>query len=370
MKILFVITGLGAGGAERLVTSLADCCVQAGHEVVVAYLSGPVYFRPRCNAVRLVDLGLGKNPVALVRGAWRLRRLITALRPDVVNSHLVHANLLVRLLRCVTPMRRLVCSAHNRNEEGRLRMLAYRWTDRLADISTNVSEEATTAFIAQGAVRPGRMVTIHNGIDATRFSYSAADRNRVRAEWGVAEHECVVLAVGRFDEQKDYPNLLRAFATLRGDTGLPQLNIVGEGPLHAELVHLAESLGIAPRVHFLGLRSDVASLLSGADVFVLSSAWEGLPLVVAEAMACERVVVATNCGGVREVLGEAGLLVPSSDSRALANGLEAVLSMTAEQRRVVGQRARERILAHYSLDEMAAQYLRVYLPTSVSADAN
>src|SRR5690606_23776011 len=96
---------------------------------------------------------------------------------------------------------------------------------------------------------------------------------------------------------------------------------------------------------------DVPRLMSAADVFVLSSAWEGFGLVAAEAMACERVVVATDCGGVREVVGEAGYLVPTRNSQALAAALTNAISLSIAEKSRLGRRARQRVEAHYSLDQ-------------------
>jgi len=123
---------------------------------------------------------------------------------------------------------------------------------------------------------------------------------------------------------------------------------------------LAVQLGVADRIRFLGVRHDVAGLMSASDVFVLSSAWEGFGLVVAEAMACERVVVATDCGGVREVVGEAGYLVKSKDAKALAQALQTTLQLPATQSATLGRAARQRIVALYALDTVVAKWLKLY----------
>jgi len=360
VRIFLVITSLGVGGAERLVTNLADRFVALGHEVTLAYLLGEPELRPADPRVQLVNIGLTRNPLGLFSSLWRLRRLIRDFRPDVVNSHLVHPNIFTRLLRLVTPMPRLVSSAHNTNEEGRFRMLAYRLTDRLTDISTNVSGEAVEAFEQQGALRQGRMIPIHNGIDTESFCFEASARLRVRDEMGIDDSTPLLLAVGRLWEQKDYPNLLRAFARLSPAAVLPRLVIVGDGPLRAELGALADSLGVADRVSFLGVRHDVPTIMSACDIFVLSSAWEGFGLVVAEAMACRRVAVATDCGGVREVVGEAGFLVPAQDSQALADGLSRALRLSSAEREHLGAQGRARVLDRYSLNATAARYLAVF----------
>ena len=360
MKILLVITSLGVGGAERLLTSLADHFALFGHEVVLARLHGEVELRPADPRVRLVNLYMRRSPLGVMAALGRFRRIIREFRPDVVNSHLVHANILTRLLRVVAPMPRLISSAHNTNEEGRGRMLAYRLTDRLADISTNVSHEAVVAFEQQGALRQGRMMAIHNGIDTTAFTFNLAARERVRLELSLDNAGPLLLAVGRLWAPKGYPNLLQAFAELEDRPVKPQLAIVGVGPLRGELEGMAKSLGVADRVHFLGVRHDVPALMAASDVFVLSSAWEGFGLVVAEAMACERPVVATDCGGVREVVADAGFLVPSRNTQALTEAMGRALCLSDGERERLGVAARARAVANFSLDAMANRYLAIY----------
>lgn len=360
MKILLLVTSLGVGGAERLVAGLADRFAATGHEVVLVRLHGEAELGPSDLRVRLVNLRMRRSPLGVAAAMWRLRQLIREFRPDVVNSHLVHANILARLLRLVAPMPRLVSSAHTTNEEGRLRMMAYRLTDRLADISTNVSAEAVEAFEKQGALRPERMVTIHNGIDTERFIFDETARRQVREELGVDESTPLLLAVGRLWEPKDYPNLLHAFSRLSPAPVAPRLLIVGDGPLQGELGGLAKALNIDDRVSLCGVRHDVPALMSACDLFVLSSAWEGFGLVVAEAMACRRVAVATDCGGVREVVGEAGYLVLPRDCDALAVGLGRALSLSDDERARLGRRARDRVVTRFPLEGTAARYLAVY----------
>src|SRR5690554_1552925 len=166
MKVLLVITSLGVGGAERLVTSLADRYAAIGHDVMLVRFHGDAELRPVDPRVQLENLDMRRSPVGVLVAMRRLRRLILEFRPDVVNSHLVHANIITRLLRLATPIPRLVSSAHNTNEEGRFRMLAYRLTDRLVDMSTNVSDGAVQVFEKQRALLPGRMLAIHNGINS------------------------------------------------------------------------------------------------------------------------------------------------------------------------------------------------------------
>ncbi|MDM0053468.1 glycosyltransferase [Variovorax sp. J22R115] len=359
MKILLLITGLGIGGAEKVVCALADALIMKGYEVMLVYITGPALTLPSNPAVKVENLGM-VSKFGVIAAFAKLRRLIRIFRPDVVHSHMIHANVLARLVRLITSIPLLVSTAHNSYEGGRLRTLAYRWTDSLPDISTNVSVEAVNSFLKIRATAPGRMIPIHNGISTSDFSYCDIGRRRVRESLGVKDNCELILAVGRLHEAKDYPNLFQALSRLRSKGLSFVLCIAGDGPLRGAFQMLISDLNLSEHIRFLGIRYDVADLMSAADVFVLSSAWEGFGLVVAEAMACERVVVATDCGGVREVLGEAGFLVPPRNPVALADALATALQLPFEERTAVGVAARKRVMERYSLNISAQNWTRIY----------
>lgn len=358
MKILLVITGLGMGGAEHVVVNLADELARRGHQIKIAYLSGPALVLPSEPNVDVTPIGMSgaKN---FFTAYLKIRRIINEFKPDVVHSHMVHANILLRLVRITTTIPKLISTAHSSYEGGRIYMLAYRLTDKLADISTNVSEEAVTAFIKMGAVQPGRMLAIANGIDTAKFRYNSSTGDFLSEELKVGNRK-MLLAVGRLDIEKDYPNLLNAISSLKHQREDFKLFIAGDGPLNNELTQLVKKLQLTDNVEFLGIRRDIPQLMSAADIFVLSSAWEGFGLVVAEAMSCERVVVATDCGGVKEVVGDAGLLAPIKNPQALANKINTALNMSKDEMALLGSRARKRIINYYSLDTNINKYLELY----------
>lgn len=361
MKILFFITGLGMGGAERQVCDLAEQFSALGHQVLLIFMTGgEVVSRPKSPMIEVVALGMAKTPFGFIQAYRQARKIIEKFKPDVIHSHMVHANIFSRLLRLTIHIPKLICTAHSTNEGGRGRILSYRLTDRLCDISTNVSQEAVDAFVQQGAVPAGRMVAIHNGINTKHFRYSSINRERLRAELGLADHIPLLLAVGRLTTAKDYPNLLTAFAALPPIFGAAQLAVIGVGEEEENIKARVIQQGLSNRVHFLGLRRDVNEWMSAADVFVLSSAWEGFGLVVAEAMACERVVVATDCGGVKEVVGDAGFLVPPRDSQLLADALVKALSLPMAEKDKLTKLARSRVVERYSIDSICKKWLSIY----------
>ncbi len=358
MKILLIITGLGMGGAEHVVVNMADELVNRGHQVKIAYLTGQALVLPENPDIEIISIGM-TGAKSFLSAYFKLRRLIKSFKPDVVHSHMVHANILSRLVRLTVNIPKLICTAHNTSEGGKLRMLAYRLTDKLADISTNVSEEAVAAFVSKGAVKPGRMLAVANGIDTAKFSFNKSDRERLRKELKITDQK-MLLAVGRLDTQKDYPNLLNAISLLKQKRQDFKVFIVGDGPLKDELFQLRERLQLTDYVEFLGIRRDVKALMSASDIYVMSSAWEGLPMVILESMSCERVVVATDCGGVKEVIGSRGEIVPTKKPSALATALDKVLEESEEELIKMGFKAREQILQKYSLEANTKKYLELY----------
>lgn len=359
LKILYVITSLEVGGAERQVVDLARQ-MASEHQICICYLTGEQQLSMEGSGVEILGLNLQKNLLSFFNACRKLRSLISEFRPDVVHSHMVHANLLSRFLRLTVSFPVLVCSAHNVFEGGRLRMLAYRLTDGFANLTTNVSQEAVMAFEEKRAVPKGTMQVVSNGVDTDIFRYDIAERNRLRIELGATDSDVILLSIGRLVKAKDFPNLLRAFSSsLEIDRRL-KLWIVGDGEEKANLLQLAATLGLQYSVRFLGMRHDVAALHNVADVFVLSSAWEGFGLVVAEAMATERVVVATDCGGVREVLGGYGYLVAPRNHTMLAEHIGKALKLSFEEKAQLGRSARARVVETLSLTRAVEVWVSIY----------
>ncbi len=358
MKIIFIITGLGMGGAETQVCNLADEFSRLGHQILIISLTGSIIKRPISPEVKIISLNMQKNIFRFIKAYAKTRELIRDFQPDLIHSHMVHANLFARLIRLTCKIPLLICTAHSTNEGGFGRILAYRLTHSLGDLFTNVSSKAVEAFEKQGAAPKGEMLVQYNGINTNYFSFSPAKRDLIRGELNINTSTTLLLSVGRFNEQKDYPNLLRAFAKLNQPN--IKLAIVGTGELEKKIKDLALSLGLSQDILFLGLREDIPALMSAADLFVLSSSEEGFGLVVAEAMSCERVVVATDCGGVREIVGEYGFLVKPRLDDDLAAGINKALNEPAELKNKQTSEARQRIIENFSLEIIAKKWLELY----------
>lgn len=360
MRILYVVTGLANGGAERVVCDLADAMFERGHEVKIAYLIGEVITQPEHQEIEIIKVNLS-NFKTLLPAYLKLAKIIKKFKPEVVHSHMVHANILVRLVRITTSIDKLISTAHNSNEGGALRMISYRITHRLADVSTNVSQEATQAFEDMGAVPEDGMQTVYNGISLKKFHYIPEARAKLEKELGFTENHRVILAVGRFNEQKDYPNLLKAISLLKQEIIYPfKVIIVGDGELRDTIENAVDNLNLKDEVLLLGRRTDIPELMSAANLFVLPSKYEGFGLVVAEAMACECLVVATDSGGVAEVLNNLEFLVPPSDVIALKNKIKYAFELEAKKKKKVISQNLNHVRENFSLQDIVEKWVNLY----------
>jgi glycosyltransferase involved in cell wall biosynthesis len=367
MRIVYVLTSLGMGGAERVVLALASRMTQRGHSVALLVLRPPVAEQWPTD-LPVVHMEMRKNPFSALMGMEEGRRFLREFRPDLIHSHSFHANIVARLLKGLAPTQ-VISTVHNVYEGGWTRMLAYRLTDGLARRTVAVSQAAADRFVRLKAVPQRKCVVLTNGIDTAEFAPNADRRLRMRSEMGV-DDQFVWLTAGRIVPAKDYPNLLQAFAHVLAVCPQARLWIAGEAST-AEFssVHaLAEELGLGNSVRWLGLRRDLPALLDAADGFVLASAWEGMPLALGEAMAMEKPVVATDVGGVRELVGDAGMIVPPKNPDALAKAMQHQMQSTPEDRLTLGRAARTRIQANFSMDAKADEWEALYVKVLSSED--
>lgn len=378
MRIVYVLTSLGVGGAERHTLTLAARMAALGHAVHLLVLRTLPEEWPV--ALPITRLHMRKSPGSALRGLLRARRALLDLQPDLVHSHGFHANLLARILAAsrppsgsqTAPRPALLSTLHNVYEGGWPRMMAYRLTDGRSTLTTAVSQAVARRFLARKAVSPARCAVVPNAIEIAEYRPDPRRRAAVRAAMGV-DHDFLWLAAGRLAPAKDYPNLLRAFALLRAAAQQgegaqqsaagprPRLWIAGQGNARAEhsLRRLAAALELSDCVEWLGLRRDLPALLDAADGFVSSSAWEGMSLAVAEAMAMEKPVVATDAGGLRELVGDCGAVVPVSDPAALA-GAMAEVTFAAQLAPSGRPQARQRIAAQFNMETRAREWEEIY----------
>ena len=361
-SIAYVITSTGFGGAERQVFDLAATMRARGWQVgVVSMLPMHEQFLALEPAgVRLASLDMSMG-VADPRGLIRLVRILRAWRPEVVHGHMVHGLLITRLARLLAPVPRVISTMHSTEQGPQWRYHAFRLTDRLADVTTTVSPIALEETVRRRGVSRDRILIVPNGIRTRDYVDDPALRTTTRSSLGLGER-FTWLAVGRLTPVKRHTDLLAALALVVGDAPDVQLLIAGKGLLDATLREQIERDGLGDHVSMLGLRRDVPALMQAADGFVMSSAWEGLPMVLLEASASSLPAVVTDVGGSRDVIveGETGLLAPPRAPAALASAMLVIMRTPVERRRQMGVLTRERTVAAFEMERVADRWEALY----------
>ena len=369
MKVLHVITGLRPGGAELTLAKLVGALDQTSHHSTVVSLgrSGPVGDAIAALGVPVVALG-GRAGVPEPRLVTRLRRLIDDLSPDVVQTWLYHADLVGGLAArwsgvpvvwgvhqdCPDPRRT------KRRTLAVARMCAY-LSSRVPATIVCCSPVARDGHVQLG-YDAKRMVVVPNGFDLDRFRPDAAAGARLRSELGLAPTTRLVGLYARLDPLKDHATFLAAAATMaRADSNV-HFVLAGDGvETGAEALAACDhDPDLRGRCTLLGRRSDMPELTAALDVAVSASRREGFSNTIAEAMACEVPVVATDVGYAAKLLDGYGALVPAGDADALATAMLRTLALDPAERQRLGSAARVSLAARFSISAMADGYMAAW----------
>ncbi len=361
MHVAFLIPTIDRiGGAEQQVLLLAKGLAVRGHQVTVVALSGTGGDGAeslRASGARFLSLRMRKGLVD-PQGWFRFHHWIESHRPDVVHAHLPHAVLFARWSRLIAPLRVLIETVHSPATGGLLRRIGYQASLNQSDAVTAVSRAAAQPWLYANMIRAANLTVVPNGVDLDRFQSDRSIRRIARRELSLGD-EFVWLAVGRLDPVKDHATLLCAFAKLAKNI---RLLIAGAGPLESDLRRLATELGISHRVHFLGFQPEILHWMQMADAFILCSRWEGLPMALLEAAACELPAVLTDIPAIEEILPPSltASSVPSGDADALAAAMTALMLLSVAERSEVGRLMRQSIAEQFSLGAVIYQWETLY----------
>jgi glycosyltransferase involved in cell wall biosynthesis len=294
----------------------------------------------------------------------RLARHLRHLQPDVVHTHLIHADLYGTLAARLTGTQTIISTRHNDDAFRRhpLVRMQIRALDRLTGHYIAISEWLRQYTIKQERMAPDKVTTVHYGLPPANPEATLTP-NGLRSSLNVGLDTPLVGVVARLVEQKGLAYLLDAFRHVVSELPAAQLVVVGDGPLRSQLKARAAALGIAENVLFTGWRDDAQRIIAAVDMLAMPSLWEGFGLVALEAMAHAKPIVATRVSTLPEVILDGpdgtGWLVPPRDPDALADALLHALRQP-EIASAQGQRGYERLTEHFSPERMADQTLDIY----------
>ncbi|MBC7250916.1 MAG: glycosyltransferase [Anaerolineae bacterium] len=367
MKICHIFKIIGVSGSENHLLTLASRLDHSRYRLTFCLL---VERGPDLSAyiAALEDVGVevvrfpiraDLDPLLL----WRLVRFLRAAQPDIVHTHLIHGDLYGTLAARLAGVPVVISTKHN--DDAFRRRGFYAWLDRALARSQSriitISHHLKRFYTEVEGLPADKLVIIHYGLDAGTFLRGTGEGTEMRAELGVPNDAPLVGVVGRLTEQKGHTYLLDAFAVVVQELPTARLLVVGDGELRPALARQVVRLGLQDSVTFAGRREDVPRIMTALDVLVMPSLWEGFGLVLLEAMAAGKPIVASRVSAIPEIVvdGETGLLVPPRDVKALAAALIELLRNP--QRAVeIGRRGRARLEQEFTVERMVAQTEALY----------
>lgn len=363
IRVLHIITQINRGGAENHLCELVEASIARGVEIKVVYLKGDGYWADRLLQAGASVYSLNLKYYGQVAPLLNLRSIIATDAPDIVHAHLQPAELYSRLalLGCGYQPR-FVISKHNDEPFWPYPASGFfgRWVAKRASCLIAISEAVRNYFISNLTVPLEKIKTIHYGLPVVPFDDVDACIN-LHQEFRKGSGGLLIGTVARLVPQKALHVLINGFARYQKFTGCPgRLVIVGEGPLRSELEQLAQDLGVADDVIFAGFREDIPRVMCAFDVFVLTSIYEGFGLVLLEAMAARRPIIATKVSAIPEVVcdGETGILIPPLSPDSVAESLMKMESSSL--RETYGVAGAQRLNQNFSVGPMVGKTLDIY----------
>lgn len=371
MKLIaHIIVGLNRGGAEMMLRRLIEANLSSGakNEHCVISLTDIGFhgelLRRRGVAVYAMDL---RSSLGLLHVSLRLTRLLRQLKPDVVQTWMVHSDLIGGIVARLAGVRHVIWGVRATDYSiESLSTRAVRWLcARLSSVIPSKIVSAAQASLEsslQAGYTAKKLMVIPNGFDVEELRSYVGQGAAIREQAGIQPDLLVIGCLGRYNFAKDYVNFVRAAGLLANQHPNCRFLMVGKDLTlgnAALMAHIAAT-GFADRFALLGERSDPAACLDAMDIFVLSSCTEGFPNVLGEAMVMGVPCASTDVGDAAMLLGDAGEMVPPRDSTALAAAVERLLVMPVAARKALGQKGFERVAQHFSITTASRRFDDLY----------
>lgn len=358
MRVLYIVPDLVVGGVTSVVLSNITELQKKNCEILLVSLSNVKIFDQTEFPIK--TLGVPKRDVIkFITSLRKFHTIIQQFKPDIIHSHTYNANVYVRLYSMIYKNNIIkICNEHGTLQEDTrsFRYAFYKHTKQFHDYFVNVSDYSLNSYIKLGLFDSKRSTVLYNGIDTDKYQFKISNNTLSRNSILVFGY------IGRLSEEKDPLNLLEAVTYLKSITDRKfKVIIVGDGPEMEVMEKYLVNNNIEHLVSLVGMQKDIVSYLKKIDILVLPSKTEGLPTVVLEAMSMNRLVVATNCGGIREIFrGVESFIVDIENSRELALMMQNIMRLTLEQRVKLGDTYRSQILEYFSIKFTTRKIYELY----------
>ena len=372
MKVAHIITNTNYGGAEMMLYKILS-------QIDRSTVPQSVYSLMECGPVgeKIEQLGIPVKTFQLKRtpwSMWRVKRELTrtlkAEQPDVVQTWLYHADLFGGLAARNAGNIPVIWNLRNSSLDPAIVSRSVYYT---AKVCAWYSRTLPQRILSNShvAIKPHRefgyddsqMQIIPNGFELDRFQPDSQARERLHQDLNLPDEALIVGNIGRYHRQKDYPLLIETAAAVVGKHPHVHFVIAGKEltPENQQLQQIQQRYKqLRGKIHWLGPRSDTPQLIAGFDIGVISSKIEGFSNALGEMMACGLACVSTESGDAQQILSDTGLVVPIENKPALTQAINQLIEMTPLERLSLGQQARERMLKHYSLNVITAEYLQLW----------
>lgn len=363
---IHIITGLNQGGAETMLYKLLKSMDKAKYDIKVISMMDEGIYGPKIR-----ELGVDVYPLNMNRGIPSPMALLKARQyikdADIVQTWLYHADLFGYLITRFSNKKLIWGIRHSNLEKDQNNPRTIKIAKINAKLSKKVDCIVSNSLRAKETHRKigyhvDNFKVIPNGFDFSKFYKMENGRTKVNDIINNQEDLPIITHVGRWDILKDYPNLIKSLYILKEDGNNFKVALCGANidSDNSELVKLIREHELEDNITLLGRRDDIPIIMSGSDLFVLSSSGEGFPNVVGEAMACETPCVVTDVGDTKMIVADTGIVVPPQDPIKLANGIGKMLAMKESERNRLGKLARERVVQEFSIENIRKQYEELY----------
>lgn len=353
-KILFLINGLGYGGAETQLVRLSESLITKGKDIVLITLTNDLSLEEELHP-KVKHYNIQLKGISDFKSIKEILNVVKYENPKVIHSHLFQANIIGRIVKVFNSKIRVVNTTHGVQEPQRIAGLSpyfiYKISQKWVDYHTAVSEESLKLLRDENSVNKLKSCVMLNGLFVDRYDFSHNDKKIFK--W---------LSVGRLIPVKNYKLLISACEILVKENMKFKLDIIGDGFEKGILTNLIKEKQLERNVTLLGISKDIPKILKCYDAFVISSNSEGLPMVLLEAMSAKLPIVSTNVGGIPAVINNSkgGVIVESRNEMKLASAMQSFIMKSEDDLNKMGNNNYMYVKNKFNIDKISNQWLEIY----------